>query len=82
MCHRRETALDRELPLIFEDVFAKDRGKQLQWRAFLKKNHLEENLSFSQLMAMLADFLVSPYRHAHDGSDWDQQWSVQKQIWI
>jgi hypothetical protein len=79
---RRETAFDRELPAIFEDAFANDRNKQLQWSAFLKKNSLNETLSFDQLMVMLTGFLSPPYRHARDGSHWDQQWSMQKQIWV
>jgi hypothetical protein len=38
---RRQTALPSAHPIGLSDVFADDATKQLQWRAFLKKNRLE-----------------------------------------
>lgn len=38
---RRQTAVPSNQPIGLSDVFADDATKQLQWRAFLKKNKLE-----------------------------------------
>lgn len=38
---RRQTAMPGTQPIGLSDVFANDATKQLQWRAFLKKNKLE-----------------------------------------
>ena len=38
---RRQTALPRAIPDGLSEAFAHDEGKQLQWRAFLKRNRLE-----------------------------------------
>jgi hypothetical protein len=38
---RRQTAVPSNQPIGLSDVFANDATKQLQWRAFLKKNKLE-----------------------------------------
>jgi hypothetical protein len=38
---RRQTAMPGAQPIGLSDVFADDATKQLQWRAFLKKNKLE-----------------------------------------
>jgi hypothetical protein len=39
---RRQTDTPGTLPVGLSDAFASDAGKQLQWRAFLKKNQLAE----------------------------------------
>lgn len=38
---RRQTALPDTLPVGLSDTFANDGAKQLQWRAFLRRNHLD-----------------------------------------
>jgi hypothetical protein len=38
---RRQTAMPSNQPIGLSDVFADDATKQLQWRAFLKKNKFE-----------------------------------------
>lgn len=38
---RRQTAVPSNQPIGLSEVFANDATKQLQWRAFLKKNKLE-----------------------------------------
>ena len=38
---RRQTALPNATPISLSDGFAEDATKQVQWRAFLKKNRLE-----------------------------------------
>jgi len=38
---RRHTALPGAYPIGLSDIFAYDATKQVQWRAFLKKNGLE-----------------------------------------
>ena len=38
---RRQTAMPGARPIGLSDVFADDATRQLQWRAFLKKNQLE-----------------------------------------
>ena len=38
---RRQTALPDVLPVGLSDTFANDDAKQLQWRAFLRRNQLD-----------------------------------------
>ena len=38
---RRKTAMPATLPIGLEDAFAEDAAKQVQWRAFLRKNKLD-----------------------------------------
>ena len=38
---RRQTALPDALPVGLSDAFANDDAKQLQWRAFLRRNQLD-----------------------------------------
>ena len=38
---RRQTVLPNALPMGLSDAFFEDEVKQVQWRAFLKKNKLE-----------------------------------------
>lgn len=38
---RRQTAMPDALPIGLGDAFAEDATKQVQWRAFLKKNKLQ-----------------------------------------
>jgi Nucleotidyl transferase AbiEii toxin, Type IV TA system len=56
---RRQTAVPSNQPIGLSDVFADDATKQLQWRAFLKKNKLEP--------VNLGD--VGPSASAHCSSD-------------
>lgn len=51
---RRRTAMPAGTPVGLSDSFAADTAKQAQWRAFLKKNRLE-NLSLADVIGLLRD---------------------------
>lgn len=53
---RRKTALPNELPMALTNEFATDPQKNLQWRAFLRKNKLAGSEDLSEVIERLAKF--------------------------
>jgi hypothetical protein len=49
---RRKLAMPTELPVGLSDTFAADATKQIQWKAFLKKNRLDRD-ELTDLVARL-----------------------------
>jgi len=52
---RRETPLPASLPIGLSIGFSNDNSKQVQWRAFLRKNKLEAPM-LQEVVTVLADF--------------------------
>ena len=46
---RRKTEIPDQMPLAFTEEFSKDSNKNIQWKAFLRKNDLEAKLPNSDL---------------------------------
>lgn len=58
---RRRTPVPVEIPMGLSAEFCDDPGKQIQWRAFLRRSRLaDENLSLVVVVAFLRSFLMPP----------------------
>lgn len=72
---RRNTPLPTTAPLALTQTFAGDTAKQTQWRAFLRKNELSaDNLSLTDIITALHDFLMPPTLAAANGNDFNATW--------
>ena len=74
---RRKTVLAEIVPLALTSEFSCDPGKQIQWRAFLKRNqsHVSKNLYIPDVIGEIREFLVSPLQAAARGESFDFLWS-------
>ena len=58
---RRRTPVPAEIPMGLSAEFCDDPGKQIQWRAFLRRSRLtDEKLSLVVVVAFLRSFLMPP----------------------
>lgn len=72
---RRQTALPVAEPLALTAEFANDNRKQTQWSAFLRKGHLADpNLQLSDVIELLASFLMPPTRAVQAEEDFEFKW--------
>ena len=76
---RRRTPVPDEIPLAFTPEFFEDRGKQIQWRAFLSKGKLEtDGKIFHEVIAILQDFLMPPSLVVALGKTFSKIWQPPK----
>ena len=62
---RRKTDIPIEPPLALTDEFGRDEMKSVQWKAFVRKSRLEEDVpEFLELLSHLRDFLLLPMKAA------------------
>lgn len=73
---RRETAFPEGLPPALTEAFATDATKQVQWKAFLRKNRLDGS-PFEEIIARLSAFLVPVLTGKAKGRTWKPEigWS-------
>jgi len=72
---RRKTPPPAVAPLAMTSVFALDKSKQTQWRAFLRKGKLSrDNVSLSDVIEILHPFLMPPMRAVHAEQRFPGQW--------
>ena len=72
---RRQTALTRQAPFGLTEAFAQDAQKQLQWKAFLRKNQLEA-LALSDVVSALAIFLKPVCRAVSTNTKLHASWQA------
>lgn len=72
---RRRTPLPKETPLALTPEFFESQAKQTQWKAFLSKGKLETDRStFSEVIAILQNFLMPPCRAIAEGETFSKIW--------
>jgi hypothetical protein len=72
---RRGTPIPSELPLALGDAFAGDADKQAQWRAFLRRGHLDNApAGLPAVTERLSAFLLPPASAAAKGEAFPQRW--------
>lgn len=79
---RRATKLTNELPNVLTEEFGLDDNKQRQWQAFLNKNRLQAEISFSHIIERLNVLLGPVYLAGFHGMGWEKQWLPEKLQWI
>lgn len=65
----RGTALPDEAPIALTDAFGADANKQIQWKAFLRKNRLDGS-PLDQIIARLSAFLLPLLLEDAKGQTW------------
>lgn len=78
---RRGTAVGDSPLTIFSEDFKNDRQKETQWRAFLRKNSLPSDESFSHIVSNVEAFLLSVYRHLSYPSEHYRYWNPERYCW-
>jgi len=72
---RRGTAIPSELPLALSDAFAGDADKQAQWRAFLRRGHLDNApANLTAVTERLAAFLLPAARAVATREAFRRRW--------
>jgi len=72
---RRETQIPEGKPLALTDEFADDANKNIQWKAFISRNNLEDfGIDFPQLIKALGEFLLKPLHAAAAGESYKSKW--------
>jgi predicted nucleotidyltransferase component of viral defense system len=72
---RRQTELSIESPVALTSAFGSNFDKMTQWKAFLRRNHLDVGeLGFEDIVAQLAVFLEPPRFAAARGTPFDAKW--------
>ena len=57
--NRRSTEIPKDIPSSLTEMFADDKGKRTQWKAFLKRNRLAESeTELSKVVSDLRDFIM------------------------
>lgn len=73
---RRETEIPIETPLALTDEFSRDNVKTVQWKAFVRKNDLEEGLpELPRVILFLQKFLIPVIESASGNSPVPQAWN-------
>lgn len=78
---RRETPVTDEPLYIFSEKFAGDTGKGAQWNAFMKKNHLNIELKFEELIRLLQVLIEPVYKSLAQDQSFKQMWSATDWRW-
>jgi hypothetical protein len=78
---RRETPIaDGPLYIVTEN-FASDTGKATQWNAFIRKNRLNIELKFEELIRLLQILIEPVYRSLAQDQSFDRTWSTTDWCW-
>ena len=76
---RRGTQIPEDKPLALTDEFANDTDKNIQWKAFINRNNLED-IDFPQLIKALGEFLLEPLQVAAFENPFNYEW-VDNKYW-
>lgn len=77
---RRRTNLEKEHP-VFSPSFAEDEIRIKQWKAFLRRIGLKENLEFPFVMERIRDFLFPIYDSILNEDEFLKMWNCQTLKW-
>ncbi len=70
---RRDTEIPADIPVAWTDIFAEDRMKATQWKAFLRKSSLDAP-SLSEVVATVRAFLDPIRRAIRDELSMEERW--------
>lgn len=72
---QRNTSIPAEIPNALTEGFTDDENKQKQWRAFLRKNRLDESISLGEAVEQIQNFLLPVSSALTDGEEFTKTWS-------
>ena len=72
----RMTALPNRLPNALTDKFTIDATKQMQWRAFLRKNRLDTIIDLAAIAQEIENFLMPVVLTINEGKQFTKTWIV------
>jgi hypothetical protein len=78
---RRETPIADGSLYIYTENFASDTGKATQWNAFTRKNRLNVELKFEELIRLLQILIEPVYRSLAQDQSFDRTWSTTDWCW-
>jgi predicted nucleotidyltransferase component of viral defense system len=72
---RRETQLPGAVPLALSDEFAADQGKQMQWKAFIRKGELGKGgVALTSVVELMRSFLMPVIEALRGGRKMPARW--------
>lgn len=78
---RRGTQIPENKPVALTDEFANSADKNIQWRAFINRNSLEDfGIDFPEMITALGEFLLKPLQAAALGEAFKFKW-VDNKYW-
>ncbi|MED4301584.1 nucleotidyl transferase AbiEii/AbiGii toxin family protein [Geobacillus stearothermophilus] len=77
---RRRTNLEKEHP-VFSPSFAEDESRNKQWKAFLQRTDIKEDLQFPFVMEKIRDFLFPVYDSILNEDEFFKMWNCQTLKW-
>jgi len=78
---RRKTVFMKEPLYVFSSDFTQDKGKNIQWNAFLNKNNLNSKTGFPQIVAEVQQLLAPVYDSIINPQSFEMQWSPEEFQW-
>lgn len=79
---RRKTNITTKALYVFSNEFKQDKGKHIQWAAFLNKNGLVKGNDFSDIVGELQLFLEPVYQAIAEQTNYRQQWLSDMFQWM
>jgi len=73
---KRKTSLDG-LNVVYSDEFINGKNFETQWKAFLKRNELNVNKSFSEIASQIIKFIKPLFESKEAGENWNPK----KWVW-
>lgn len=77
---RRRTNLEKEHP-VFSPSFAEDESRNKQWKAFLQRTGIKEDLQFPFVMEKIRDFLFPVYESILKENEYWKMWNSRALKW-
>ncbi|ADU95652.1 nucleotidyl transferase AbiEii/AbiGii toxin family protein [Geobacillus sp. Y412MC52] len=77
---RRRTNLEKEHP-VFSSSFAEDESRNKQWKAFLQRTGIKEDLQFPFVMEKIRDFLFPVYDSILKENEYWKMWNSRTLKW-
>lgn len=71
----RQTSLPERLPNALSERFTDDENKRKQWRAFLRKNRLDDSMGLKETARQIEIFLMPVVYALNENESFTKQWS-------
>ena len=74
---RRKTEIPRETPMALTEKFSRDDSKTIQWKAFVRKSDLEQEMvELPEIISGLSTFLLPPLNAASGRDSVPSNWKI------